>query len=96
MIKTRYEEENKFFSPSLCHNIYNTSSLKIHPLASCKFYGYQKEIDNKDGLNSYRCCNVSGMSKVFFFFFLLLLNFQGNMKDISLVWSQSIKISIIY
>ena len=67
MIKTRYEEENKFFSPSLCHNIYNTSSLKIHPLASCKFYGYQKEIDIMDGLNSYRCSNVSGMSKVFFF-----------------------------
>ena len=56
-------------------------------LASCKFYGYQIEIDIIDGLNSYRCSHVSGMSKVFFFFF------QGNMKDISLVWSQSIKIS---
>ena len=30
MIKTRYEEENKFFFPSLCHNIYNTSSLKMY------------------------------------------------------------------
>ena len=48
-----------------------------------------------DDLNSYRCKYVSGMSKDFFFFFLLL-NFQGNMKDISLVWSQSIKISTIY
>ena len=67
--KNSYQTYPKFFSPSLCHNIYNTSSLKIHPLASCKFYGYQKEIDIMDGLNSYRCSNVNGMSKVFFFFF---------------------------
>ena len=34
-----------------------------------------------DDLNGYRCSYVSGILKVFFFF-------KGNMKDISLVWSQ--------
>ena len=44
-----------------------------------------------DVLNSYRCSYISGMSKIFFFF----LNFQRNIKGISLVWSQSIKTPII-
>ena len=44
-----------------------------------------------DDLNSYRCSYISGMSKVLFPF----LNFQGNIKGISLVWSQSIKTPII-
>ena len=45
-----------------------------------------------DDLNSCRCSYINDISNVFFFPFL---NFQGNMKGISLVWFQSIKTSII-